>query len=131
MTFLRFKIALNADGAFVLDPNGEPITDELFRREGSAGAPVPMIGLNLDWALTKRLVVRTYNRFFNINVSAFNGGLYESGVRLNWYFARHFGLGLGYDRTNLRLKELKVGNGNIVKAGYEVNGIGLYANLAF
>jgi hypothetical protein len=90
-----------------------------------------MVGLNLDWALTRRLVLRTYTRFFQFHVSSFNGGLAEAGIRLNWYFVRHFGLGLGYDRTNLNIKELKVGEGNVVKAGYSVTGIGLFATLAF
>jgi hypothetical protein len=90
-----------------------------------------MVGLNLDWALTKRLVFRLYNRFFRIDVSSFNGGLYETGVHLNYYIVRNFGLGLGLDRTDLKIKELKVGNDNVMKAGYIVSGIGLYANLAF
>jgi hypothetical protein len=90
-----------------------------------------MVGLNLDWALTRRLVLRTYTRFFRLNLDSFNGGLNESGIRLNWYFVRHFGLGLGYDRSDLNIKEIKVGNGNIVKADYVVTGVGLYANLAF
>ncbi len=131
MTFLRVKASLVADGAFVTDSNGVPITETVFRREGSQGAPVPMVGLNLDWALTKRLVVRTYTRFFKLNLDTFNGGLQETGIHLNWYFVKNFGMGVGYDRTDLDVKELKVGNGNIVKAGYVVTGVGLYFNLAF
>jgi hypothetical protein len=131
MTWLRLKVSLVADGSFVLDPNGDPVTDEIFRKAASTGAPVPMVGLNLDWALTRRLVLRTYSRFFKLNLDKFNGGLGEAGIRLNWYFVRNFGLGLSYDRTDLDVKELKVGEGNVVKAGYTVNGIGLFANLAF
>jgi hypothetical protein len=131
LTFLRVKAVVFADGSVVQPPAGEPPVTGTFRREASQGAPVPMVGLNLDWALTKRLVVRMYSRFFRINVSSFNGGLYENGLRLNYYFAKHFGLGLGLDKTNLAIKELKVGEGNIMKAGYEVTGLGLYANLAW
>jgi hypothetical protein len=129
-TVLRLVTSLSGQGGFVTDPNGAPVAND-FEKKGSAAAPVPMVGLNLDWALTKRLVLRTYTRFFKINVDKFNGGLQESGLRLNWYFVKNFGLGLGYDRTDLDLKELKVGNGNIVKAGYLVVGVGVYANLAF
>ena len=81
--------------------------------------------------MTKRLVVRTYTRFFHLNLDKFNGGLHESGIRLNWYFIKNFGMGLGYDRTDLDMKELKVENDNIIKANYIVNGVGLYFNLAF
>ena len=64
---------------------------------------VPMVGLNLDWASTRRLILRTYTRFFRLHLDAFNGGLSESGIRLNWYFVKHFGLGLGYDVTGIGL----------------------------
>jgi len=130
LTAIRLVASVNGESGFVDDANGDPVTSG-FERKGSVTAPVPMVGLNLDWALTKRLVLRTYTRFFRLNLSSFNGGLNENGIRLNWYFVRHFGLGLGYDRSNLNVKELKVGNGNIVKASYDVTGIGLYANLAF
>jgi hypothetical protein len=130
LTAIRFIASVNGESGFVDDANGTPVTSS-FEREGSATAPVPMIGLNLDWALTNRLVLRTYSRFFKLNLSSFNGGLNENGIRLNWYFVRHFGLGIGYDRSSLDMKELKVGNGNVLKANYTVTGVGLFANLAF
>jgi hypothetical protein len=40
-------------------------------------------------------------------------------------------LGVGYDKTDLKIKELKVGNGNVLKADYAIAGAGLYVNLAF
>jgi hypothetical protein len=129
LTWLELSTGLSGTGTYT-PVGGVPITGS-FEREGSVGAPVPMVGLNLDWALARRLVVRTYSRFFKINVSAFDGGLFESGIRLNWYFAKHFGLGLGYDRTDLKIDELKVGDGDIVKADYGFSGYGLFINLAF
>ena len=128
-TFLRLVASLQAQGGLVTDVDGNPVATD-FESKVSAVAPVPMVGLNLDWALTKRLVLRTYTRFFRLNLDKFNGGLSESGIRLNWYFIKNFGMGLGYDRTELTIKELKVDT-NIVKAGYIVTGIGLYFDLAF
>jgi len=90
-----------------------------------------MLGLNMDWALTRRLMLRTYSRFFRINISSVNGGLFETGIRLNWYFAKHFGLGLGYDRTDLKIDEATLSNGDIGQFDYEISGAGLYVNLAF
>jgi len=130
LTYLQLKTSVDGDANFVLDPNGDPVTTD-FSKEVSQGAPVPMVGLSLDWALTRRLVVHMYSRFFRVHVSAFNGGLFENGARLDYYFAKHFGLGLGFDRTSLAIKELKVGEGNIVKADYAIGGLGLYATLAF
>lgn len=129
LTWINLSTSVTATGT-INDPDGNFYSDSYYKK-ASAGAPVPMIGLSLDWALTRRLVVRTYTRFFRLNMSDFNGGLSEAGVRLNWYFAKHFGLGLGYDRTDLNLKELSVGNGNIVKANYYFSGASLFINLAF
>ena len=130
MTWLRLSTGLSGTGDFT-DPDGNSIIGGTFDRKASAGAPVPLVGLTLDWALARRLVLKTYTRFFRLNLDSFNGGLAESGVRLNWYFAKHFGLGLGYDRTDLRINELKVGDGAIVKANYSFTGAALYINLAF
>jgi hypothetical protein len=130
LTWLQLSTGLSGTADYT-DPDGVFHPAEAFDREGSAGAPVPMVGLNLDWALARRLVVRGYSRFFRINISEFDGGLFESGIRLNWYFAKNFGLGLGYDRTDLKIDELKVGNGNIVKADYGFSGFALFVSLAF
>ena len=82
MTWIRLKTGLIADGAFVLDPDGATVGGGVFNKNASVGAPVPMVGLNLDWALTRRLVLRTYSRFFKLNLDKFNGGLGEAGFRL-------------------------------------------------
>ena len=89
LTFIRLKASLTGEGN-VTDANGVPISGE-FEKGGSQGAPVPLVGLNLDRALTRRVVVRTYSRFFRLIVSSFNGELYEDGVRLNGYFVKNFG----------------------------------------
>jgi len=129
LTWINLSTGLSAQGT-INDSDGNFYSSS-YEKKASTGAPVPMIGINLDWALTRRLVVRTYTRFFRLNMSDFNGGLNESGVRLNWYFVKNFGLGIGYDRTDLNLKELSVGDGNVIKANYYFSGASLFINLAF
>ena len=131
LTYLDMVTSLSGQASYD-DPNdpGPPVSD-FFDSDQSTGAPVPLVGLNLDWALTRRLVVRTYSRFFRINFAGVDGGLYESGVRLNWYFVKNFGMGLGFDKTNLKLKELELSNHNKLRAAYDISGAGLYFNLAF
>ena len=129
VSYVDLTSSLRADGS-VTDAGGTPITGT-FEHEASIGAPVPMIGIALDWALTRRLVLRQYNRLFRINVSALDGGLYQNGIRLNWYFAKHFGLGLGFDRTELDINEAEVNTDDVAQASYVVSGVGLYINLAF
>ena len=120
--------SLTGDGN-VTDPDGNPVSGS-FEKGGSVGIPVPLVGFNIDWALTKGLVFRSYYRFFRMNVSGVSGGMYESGVHLNWYFIRNLGIGFGYDRTEIRLNEFKSGE-NTIRADYVISGLGLYATLAF
>jgi len=129
VTWINLGTGVSANGT-INNPDGS-FYASTYDKSGSVGAPVPMVGLNLDWALAHRLVLRTYTRFFRLNLSDFSGGLNEAGMRLNWYFAKNFGMGIGYDRTDLNLKELKVDNDNIVKANYYFSGLSLFINLAF
>ena len=132
ITYLDLGVGVSGVATYAPDPNdpNTTVTDYVDQRQ-SIGAPVPMLGLNMDWALTRRLILRTYSRFFRINVSSVNGGLFETGIRLNWYFAKHFGLGLGYDRTDLKIDEATLSNGDIGQFDYQISGAGLYINLAF
>jgi hypothetical protein len=131
ITYLDLGVGLSGVATHP-DPNDPTttVTDYVDQNQ-SIGAPIPMLGLNMDWALTRRLVLRTYSRFFRINVSNVNGGLFETGIRLNWYFAKNFGLGLGYDRTDLKIDEARLSNGDIGQFNYQISGAGLYINLAF
>jgi hypothetical protein len=125
-TVLGTQLAGNA----TFDNGSGPVNGNYDVKE-SVGAPVPLVGLNFDWALTKGLVLRSYNRFFRIKVSDVDGGLYETGVHLNWYFIRNLGIGLGFDRIQVKLNEYKTSQGDTAKAGYTISGFGLYATLAF
>jgi hypothetical protein len=119
---------LKWNGDYV-DPDGNQVTGS-GDKSTSIGIPVPLVGFNIDWAIAKGLVFRSYYRFFRLNASGINGGMYESGVHLNWYFIKNLGIGLGFDKTELRLNEYKKGN-DTARADYIISGIGLYATLAF
>jgi hypothetical protein len=122
------KAALTGNGN-VTGPSG-PVSGE-FTNESSITAPVPMVGINLDWAITNRLFLRTYNRFFWLNISSVNGVMQENGVHLNWLFTRHFGAGLGFDRNQIKIKEVTINQDDKAKFDYIVSGLALYLNLAF
>jgi len=122
------KAALTGNGN-VTGPGG-PVSGE-FTNESEITAPVPMIGINLDWSITQRLFLRTYTRFFWLNVSSVDGSMKENGIHLNWLFTRHFGLGLGFDRNSIKIKEVTINQDDKAKFDYDVSGFALYFNLAF
>lgn len=122
------KAGLTGEGNAV-GPGG-PISGT-FTNEASITAPVPMVGFNIDWAITKRLILRHYSRLFWINVSSVDGYMSESGVHLNWLFVRHFGLGIGYDKNEIKIKEVTINTDDTGKFDYRVSGLALYLNFAF
>jgi hypothetical protein len=129
LSWVNLGTGLSGDGTYTPPGGGEPTVGN-FSKKASVGLPVPLVGFNIDWAMTKGLVFRSYYRFFRMNLSGIKGGMYESGVHLNWYFIRNLGIGFGYDRTEIRLNEFKSGT-NTVRADYVISGVGLYATLAF
>jgi hypothetical protein len=120
---------LSGSGTYT-PPSGPPVAGT-YSVDESIAAPVPLIGLNLDWALAKGLVLRSYNRVFRLNVSDIDGGMYENGLHLNWYFVKNVGLGLGYDRIEVKINEYTTDEGDIGKFDYAISSLGLYLTLAF
>ena len=129
LSYVNLGTGLDWTGDYIPPGGTTPITGS-ESRSSSVAIPVPLIGFNIDWAIAKGLVFRSYNRFFQLNFSGIDGGLYESGVHLNWYFIRNLGIGLGYDRTQLKLNSYETGD-NVLRADYTIGGWGLYATMAF
>ena len=126
--YLGIKASLEATGN-VEDENGMAISgtvDEGF----DAAYPVPQIGLQLDWALTRRLALRFYNRLIVVNIDNIDGKISESTIRLYWFFAKHFGISGGIDKESIDLKEFVSGN-TTARFRYEVHGLAFYLNFAF
>ncbi len=61
--YLGLGVSLMANG-MVTDLNGVPITGSVDEKVNIA-FPVPQLGLQLDWALTKRLEVKGPSFYFN------------------------------------------------------------------
>jgi hypothetical protein len=128
LSYVDLGTSLAGNGTYT--DAGGTVTPGTYEKSASVAIPVPLIGFNLDWAIAKGLVFQSHYRFFALKVQGIDGGMYESGVHLNWYFIRNLGIGLGWDRTEIRLNEYEIGT-NTVRADYTVSGLGLYATLAF
>jgi len=128
LSWTDISASLAGQGTF--DDGSGPIAGD-YTADASIAAPVPLVGLNFDWALARGLVLRSYNRFFRLKLDKIDGGMWENGVHLNWYFIKNFGLGLGYDRVQIKVNEYETKEGDTGKFNYSVSGLGLYATLAF
>jgi hypothetical protein len=128
INFLEIGSSLEATGN-VTDSQGNPVSG-FTKEKVSVRAPVPQVGLQIDWALTKRLAVLLYMRQIYVNVSSINGGIGETAARLQWWYAKHAGISGGLDKESIDLKSYETGDAR-ARFRYEVRGWSFYLNFAF
>ncbi|HET8947928.1 MAG TPA: hypothetical protein VFQ07_13180 [Candidatus Polarisedimenticolia bacterium] len=126
--YLSIGATLEASGN-VTDMNGVPVGGEVSE-EAKVAAPVPQLGLQIDWALSKRLAVLMYTRQIYVNFSGINGGIGETAARLQWWYAKHAGISGGLDKESIDLKSYETGDTR-ARFRYEVRGWSFYLNFAF
>ncbi len=126
--YLGLAASLEAEGN-VTDQEGNAISGEVSK-EGSVRFPVPQFGLQVDWALTKRLMVKMYSRFMYVDFADARGSIRESAVRLYWYFSRHVGIAGGIEQERVDLKEYVSGDTK-AQFEYDVSGLTFYLTTAF
>jgi len=127
--YLTIEAGLSANGN-VTDQSGTPIPGDV-EETISVSAPVPQTGLQIDWALTKRLAILMYIRQIYIShLAGINGGIGETAFRLQWWYSRHAGISGGLDKESIDLKSYESGDTK-ARFRYEVRGFSFYLNLAF
>jgi hypothetical protein len=126
--YLGLEASLAANGG-VDDPNGVPITGAVDEKV-SISFPVPQLGLQLDWALSKRLALKFYNRLLYINFAGLDGTIGQTAIRFYWYFSKHAGINIGIDKDSIDIKKYTSGD-TTARFRYLVQGPSLYFNFAF
>ena len=126
--YLTISSSLEATGN-VTDAQGNPVNG-FTKEKVSVSAPVPQFGLQLDWALNKRLSVLLYLRQIYINAAGINGGIGESAARLQWWYVKHAGVSFGLDKESIDLKSYESGDQR-ARFRYEVRGWSFYLNFAW
>ena len=129
LVYLTLEAALSATGN--VTDSGGVVHNEEVEEEVSASVPVPQIGLQLDWVISKRLAVLLYTRQIYINdIAGATGGIGETAMRFQWWYAKHAGVSFGLDKESIDLKRYEDGDKQ-AKFRYEVRGFSLYFNFAF
>src|SRR5437867_2905534 len=126
--YLSLETSLKANGN-VTDQNGTPVAGAVEEKV-SVSAPVPQLGLQIDWALTRRLAVLLYSRQIYVNMAGIDGGIGETAMRLSWWYSKHAGITGGLDKESIDLKSYESGDTR-ARFRYEVRGFSFYLNLAF
>jgi len=98
--------------------------------ESKYTVPLPLLGFQLDWALTPRSVLEAYNRTIWVDFSTLRGGMSDVVFRYHWFFVPHAAVGIGYERLNVSLPKY-VTEGQVQRFAYTVQGLTLYLRGAY
>jgi len=92
-------------GLFVMPIKFNVSATYLFNQSGSLNftAPLPVLGLRGDFAITPRWFLRTNIDFFYLEYKDFKGGLIDTNVALDYNPWKNFGFGLGFDSFRVKV----------------------------
>jgi hypothetical protein len=126
--YLRLAASLEANGG-VLGPGGITVS-ETFDEAEELEYPVPLVGLRVDWAISRRFAMQLYHRYFYLDRSDFSGDMIEGGARIDWFFSRHLGAGVGFERTTVTIRSYEE-DGIEGRFNLTSQGANLYLKVAF
>ena len=128
ITALKFDIALEGE-AWVTTPEGEERFEQV-RREEDLIAPVPVVGLAVEWAMRPRLFLRGGVEFFKANYQEYTGELIDSIVGVDWFPWQHVGFGAAYNYVDVTVTR----EGDVIQElefDYKYDGAFVYLRLAY
>jgi hypothetical protein len=124
-----FEFDLGIEGESVaLDPNGDPIGGIEFKEEqNDFFAPVPAAGIFLEYAILPNFVFRSGLEIFDLTFGDYEVRLVETGFSFDYAVARHFGLGVGADTTDISY----VDTDGTLRVDYRFSGVIGFVTVAF
>lgn len=88
-----YKYGIRLSGRYILD--NDPTQEDFGSRKEDILAPVPTVGFFINYALTPKLILDMRTSAIDLAIGVHEGRIFNNCVNLNWYFSRHFGLGIG------------------------------------
>jgi hypothetical protein len=67
-------------------------------------APLPVVGLGFDFAITPKWIIRQQIDLFYLEIGDFSGGIADMNLALEWLPWKHFGFGLGLDSMRVHVE---------------------------
>jgi hypothetical protein len=83
-----------------------------YRSETSVTAPLPVVGFKGEYTIIKKKLFVNYKAdYFFLSIDKYQGALISTSLNCEYRFMNNFGMGIGYNSNNIRLKA----NGNNAK----------------
>lgn len=91
-------------------------------------APIPVVGIHVDWRLAPSFSLWFSSEFFDARVSGYDGTLTDSIAGFDWMFTKPVGVGLAYNYVSLRVdKDAKAD----FRVRYSYDGLFAYLKMRF
>jgi len=89
-----YRIEASISGQGTVNGNGEENFREHAEQSEDVVAPIPVVGLFINYAFTPDLILMANANFFRIDVGDVAGRVISSQASLDWYFTKNFGAGV-------------------------------------
>ena len=90
---IDFGFSISGQGTI----NGQP-TQTLRTETASVTAPLPVFGLRGLWEIAPKWYLDAQAQYFTLKVDNIDGEVTDLRAGITWMFAKHWGLGAGYNR---------------------------------
>jgi hypothetical protein len=115
-------------GQATVDDGGGGTTQQFVRAEEEVLAPIPVGGLFVAHAFTRKLVLRLGAEVFDLDRDDYSVRVVDTRILFDWYFSRHVGVGVGKSNTTIDFTD-ESSDGFAVE--YEQDGLLAYVTLVF
>jgi hypothetical protein len=103
---------------------GDTTGGSIESSDTNAKGPLPLIGIDLDYAITPRWIVSFRGMFFSVELDTFSGRLTDFKGSLEYFFLNNLGVGFGINRFDMKVDYSDDGREADFSWGY--NGLQLY-----
>ena len=93
-------------------------------------APLPVAGFRLDYKILPELSVQYSVDYFFLRFDGYKGTLSDALLTVDYRITRHFGMGIGFNSTRMRL-EADLDDGMLLNINHDVAGGLVYGTLNF
>ena len=114
-------LKLSGNASLTVDTPTGPVAQPtaVTTTQNSVPAPLPVLGLRGDWAISDHVYLDGSAQVFKLNYDGINGNWSDLRAGVTWMFNHHFGLGVGYDRFATHVDVNKGSFNGRLNVGYQ------------
>jgi hypothetical protein len=114
-------LTLSGDASLTVDTPTGPVEQPttFTTKQSSVPAPLPVLGLRGDWAVTPHVYLEAAGQVFKLSYQGIDGNWSDLRAGATWMFNHHFGIGVGYDRFATHVDVSKGSFNGRLNVGYQ------------